>query len=238
MRFIVAGTAFILRTPKLWRFVIQPLVVGALTFVAVTAGAYWLIVPGLNARIDRFLHASAFLGGLVNVLTSGLYLGLLVLASGFLYLTIASFFSASLWGRLSLEVELKQTGRRIDAKLPASEVVKDSIVRGLFACAITLLSLCCGWTFFGMPAILFAGFLGLHDYTSAAYLRRGVTFPAQMGPVRNLPGRFSFLLGAGLLTLIPIVNVLMLPCLVAGGTLMVIESERARGSLSKTPDRS
>lgn len=44
-----------------------------------------------------------------------------------------------------------------------------------------------------------------------------------MAEVRKLKGRFSFLLGGGLLTLIPVVNVIMLPCLVAGGTLMVVD---------------
>jgi uncharacterized protein involved in cysteine biosynthesis len=226
MRFIFAGTALILRTPRLWRFIVQPLLSGALAFLLVSAGAYWLIVPGLNARIDHLLHATGYLSGVVAVLTTGLYLGLLILTSGFLYLTLAALFSASLWSRLSLEVELSTTGRRVETKLPVSAIVGDSVARGLFAIAVTLLSLCCGWTFFGLPAILMAGFLGLHDYTSAAYLRRGVTFPAQMSHVRGLPARFGFLLGGGLLTLIPVVNVIMLPCLVAGGTLMVVAGER------------
>ncbi|HTQ11030.1 MAG TPA: hypothetical protein VMI31_13225, partial [Fimbriimonadaceae bacterium] len=108
----------------------------------------------------------------------------------------------------------------------------DGVARGSFALAVTLLSLCCGWLFFGVPAVLFAGFLGLHDYTSAAYLRRGVTFPAQMSPVGKLEGRFSFAIAAGLLTLIPLVNVLMLPCLVAGGTLMVVDAEKPSGHVT------
>ena len=227
MRFILAGTALVFRTPRLWRFIIQPLLVGAIAFAAVTAGAYWLIVPRLNAQIDARLHASGAWANVVALVTSGLYIGLLILTSGFLYLTLVSFFSASLWEKLSLEVELMQTGQRIETKLPVSAIVGDAFARGPFAIAITLVSLCCGWVFFGVPALLFAGYLGLHDYTSAAYLRRGITFPGQMKPVRRLPGRFSFLLAGGLLTLVPVVNVLMLPCLVAGGTLMVVEGEEA-----------
>lgn len=222
MRFILDGTALILRTPRLWRFIVQPLLAGALAFVVVAAGAYWLIVPWLEARINSVASVHGILGGVVALATTGLYIVLVILTSGFLYLTLASFFSASLWEKLSFEIELMQTGNRIETKLPVPVIVKDSVARGLFAVGLTLVSLCCGWTFFGIPAILFAGYMGLHDYTSSAYLRRGVTFPAQMAEVRQLKGRFSFLLAGGLLTLIPVINVIMLPCLVAGGTLMVV----------------
>lgn len=141
MRFILDGTALILRTPRLWRYILQPLLAGALAFVAVTAGAYWLVVPGLNARIDHALHATGIWGGAVGFLTSGLYIGLLVLTSGFLYLTLASFFSAGLWEKLSFEIELMKTGNRIETKLPVPLIVKDSVARGMFAFAVTLLSL-------------------------------------------------------------------------------------------------
>ncbi|HVT13700.1 MAG TPA: EI24 domain-containing protein [Fimbriimonadaceae bacterium] len=231
MSYFLDGIALILRTPKLWRFVVQPLLTAAIAFLAVAAGAYWLIVPRLDAWIDARIHAWS---GLVALMTSGLYILLLALTSGFLYLTLASFFSASLWEKLSLEVEFVETGKRVEAKLPVSAVVKDSLLRGSFAVGVSLLSLCCGWTFLGIPAILFAGFLGLHDYTSSACLRRGITFPNQMAEVRTLRGRFSFLLAAGLLTLIPLVNVIMLPGLVAGGTLMVVRNQSSSPSSRKS----
>lgn len=226
MRFILEGTALVFRTPRLWRFILQPLLIAALAFVFVTAGAYWLIVPPLNARIGSMIHPGQALGDLLVFFTSGLYFGLVVLASGLLFLTFASFFSSAMWSGLSKEVERMTTGEAVDTKLTFSAIVGDSVSRGMFAIGVTLLSLCCGWTFFGLPAIFFAGYLGLHDYTSAAFLRRGVTFPEQISYTRHLPRRFGFLLSAGLLTLIPVVNVIMLPCLVAGGTLMVLAKER------------
>jgi uncharacterized protein involved in cysteine biosynthesis len=226
MRFILAGTRLVFNTPRLWRYIIQPLLVGAAAFIVVTAGAYWLIVPRLNTKLDKMLHTDGIWAGAMGWITSGLYIGLLIFTSGFLYLTLVSFFSSSLWEKLSLEVELMTTGQRVETKLPISVIVGDGFLRGSFTIGIAIACLCCGWIFFGIPGILLAGYVGLHDYTSAAYMRRGITFPAQMAPVGKLPARFSFLVGAGLLTLLPVVNVIMLPCLVAAGTLMVVESDK------------
>jgi uncharacterized protein involved in cysteine biosynthesis len=131
-----------------------------------------------------------------------------------------------LWEKLSLEVEFMTTGNRIETKLSTSKIVGDSVLRGSVALGVAMLSLCCGWTFFGIPAILLAGWMGLYDYTSSAYMRRGIVFADQPRQVRLLPGRFGFLVGSGLITLIPLLNVVMLPCLVAAGTLMVVEGEK------------
>lgn len=221
MRYIIAGTNLVFRTPRLWRYIVQPLLVGFVAFVAVAVGSYLLIVPALNREIVGRIGDYP----LISFLTSGLFVLLLVLTSGMLYLELVSFFSASLWEKLSLEVEVIATGNRIEANLPLGVIVGDSVARGLFAMAVVLASMCCGWWFFGIPTILFAGYLGLYDATSAALLRRGISFPSQGAYVRQLPSKFTFVIGAGLLALIPLLNVLMLPCLVAGGTLMVAERE-------------
>lgn len=229
MRFIWAGTSLVLSTPKLWRFIVQPLLVAILGFAGIAAFSYWLIVPRF---VELLRHPfGPRHSGVIDV-ASGLIANLLfaflfMIVSGSLYLLLASVFSSTLWGRLSLEVELLATGKRIEAKLPAGAVARDTVERGFHAFFITLLSICCGWALFGIPSILLAGYLGLHDYTSAAYLRRGVIFPQQRKLVMRLPRYGGFLALGGLLTLLPIVNVLMLPCLVAGGTLMVIGGESA-----------
>lgn len=225
MRHIVAGTSLVLKTPRLWKFIIQPFLVGVAAFIAVTVGSYFLIVPRLSAAIESRLHANEQVGQFVAWLTSGLYVALIILTSGMLYLAIVSFFSSMLWEKLSLEIELMQTGQRMETKMPVSKIISDSLIRGGVAIGVALLSLCCGWVFFGIPAVLMAGWMGLYDYTSSSYMRRGIVFVDQPSFVRRLPGRGGFLIGAGLITLLPLVNVLMLPCLVAGGTLMVIEGE-------------
>ena len=229
MRFIVAGTSLILRNPRLWRYILQPLLVGALAFAAVVVVSYVLVVPPLESMLAERLQDEQGFARFGQWLLNGLFAVLIILTSGMLYLAIVSFFSSMLWEKLSLEIEVMQTGRRVETKLPLGKIVSDSLIRGSVAIGIALLSLCCGWVFFGIPAILMAGWMGLYDYTSSAYMRRGVVFVDQPKFVRNLPGRGGFLIAGGLITLLPLVNVLMLPCLVAGGTLMVVESEAKLG---------
>ncbi len=209
----------VLTTPRLWRFIVQPMLVALGAFVSIAALVFWLVVPWVSQRVESVA------GSLLGWATFGLSTLVFVLSSGFLFLLLVSFFSSTMWEKLSLEVELIATGNRVESKLPISTIIADNVARGLLAVMLTAISLCCGWILFGIPAILMAGYLGLHDYTAAAYLRRGLTFGDQRERVFKLHGWVGFLLLAGVLTLLPVVNVLMLPCLVAGGTLMVAESD-------------
>lgn len=215
-----------LSTPRLWRFILQPLLVGAGAFLVVAIGSYLLVVPAVDGFVQRQFAAET--GAVLHWVASLAMIIFLGLISGVLYLTLVSFFSSMLWEKLSLEVEAGISGERIEAKLATSTIVGDSISRGLTACVIALLSLCCGWVFFGIPAVVLAGWLGLHDYTAPAMMRRGILFGEQRRRLRYVRGKWSFLLASGLITLLPFVNVLMLPCLVAAGTLLVMDSEKRR----------
>jgi hypothetical protein len=77
-----------------------------------------------------------------------------------------------------------------------------------------------GWLFFGIVGVVLAGWLGLLDYTSNAFARRGILIDRQFSSVRKLPGWGGFLVSAGVVALFPFLNVLLLPALVAGGTIL------------------
>lgn len=223
MRYIIRGASLVYGSPRLWKYIITPMLLGLLVLIAVGVASYWLIVPRIDTAItSRFSGSTA---NLLELLASLLFIVLFILTSGFLYLTIVSFLSSMLWENLSFEVEKQSTGREVSSKFSNRELLGDAIVRGLFALSFGLLSLCCGWPLAGIPGILIAGWIGLHDYTAAAYTRRGLLFSGQRERLRFLPVRFQFIVVGGLLTLLPFINVLMLPALVAGGTLMVIDSE-------------
>jgi uncharacterized protein involved in cysteine biosynthesis len=72
--------------------------------------------------------------------------------------------------------------------------------------------------------VLVAGWVGVLDYTSPAFLRYNRTVGEQWPVGTKMKGWFGFQIGAGLLSLLPFVNVLMLPALVAGGTSMAVRS--------------
>lgn len=139
-----------------------------------------------------------------------------------LYLGIAGILSSFLWEKLSVEIE------KLECSLPETStspgvggVVYDTAIRGALSLLIAILTLATGWLCFGAVGIFLAGFLGLLDYTSCAFARRGILIDRQFGHVRQLEGWRSFLVASGFVSLFPFVNVLMLPALVAGGTLLV-----------------
>jgi uncharacterized protein involved in cysteine biosynthesis len=203
-----------------------PWFIGLAAMAVALSLSYWLIVPRVDALIPASWNDTVVVP--LRFLISISFLLLFFLISGGLYLLLVSLFSSTMWEKLSFEVERNETGREISHQFRTSQLLGDGLARGCCALVVFFASLCCGSVLFGIPAIVFAGFLGLLDYTAAAFSRRGVLFFRQVGLIGDLPHRFSFLILSGLLTLIPLVNVLMLPALVAGGTLMVAESETLR----------
>lgn len=201
------------------------MLLGVLVLIAAMVGSYLLIVPRVDAAINAQLNGG--IAAFLNVLASLLFFVLFFLSSGFLYLTIVSFLSSMLWEKLSFEVEKERTGREVALKHTPSSAIADGLLRGFFALGFALVSMCCGWPLAGIPGVLLAGYVGLHDYTASAFSRRGMLLMDQRQHLRQLPSKGSFVVGAGLLTLFPFVNVLALPALVAAGTLMVIDSERS-----------
>src|SRR5690242_6231774 len=109
MRFILAGTRLVYGTPRLWRFIWKPFVLGALWFVTVAVATILLLAPLLAQAIKHPFGknppwAIAFAS---SVLTDFFVATLFVLISGSLYLLFVSFCSSTMWSRLSLEVELQ-----------------------------------------------------------------------------------------------------------------------------------
>jgi uncharacterized protein involved in cysteine biosynthesis len=89
-----------------------------------------------------------------------------------------------------------------------------------FAFGILLLALITGWMFLGAVGIVLVGWLGLHDFTAPASMRRGEPLWIQIRTVYQSKGWFGFLVCAGICASIPFVNIVLLPSLVAGGTLL------------------
>ncbi|MBC7809268.1 MAG: hypothetical protein H7145_24300, partial [Akkermansiaceae bacterium] len=92
-----------------------------------------------------------------------------------------------------------------------------------------------GFVFGPIPGILAASIIGLLDYTSPIFARRGKTLGPQW---RELFGALNvrtvtFALAAGFVSLIPVVGVLMLPGMIAGGTLLILGRDKT--GVSKPP---
>ncbi len=228
------GILLVARTPRLWPMCFLPLLGGLLAYVALGLIGGLLLVPRLPGwfRVEQ--------GGrewwAVQILGSLAFIVLWLFLFSFVFVLIAGMFSGLIWDRLSLAVEEIAGGHPATVSLGCGTLgcgtlAADSgarlLMNGSLGLAALVLSLFLG----PIPGVLTASLVGLLDYTSPAYLRRGLTLGPQMSRVLRRLDRptLTFALVAGLLSLVPLVGVLLMPGLVAGGTLLVRQQEESVG---------
>jgi uncharacterized protein involved in cysteine biosynthesis len=148
-----------------------------------------------------------------------------IFLAGPIYVSIVAGMSSLLWDGLSIAVEQRLVGEAARQELPRSVVVGDSLSRTALSIGVSLLGCCCAWLLPVVGLVLLAGWISLLDFTACAYVRRGVTLGPQLGQVFRLREWPSFMLTTGVLTLLPLVNVFLLPIMVAGGTVMVVRGK-------------
>lgn len=221
MQHILSGARLLLRNRSLWGYVAKPFLHTALVFVGVLIGSYFLFSP----FIARLMEWFGLPPDQSTVLSAIVFAVLFFLISGVLFVALAGMLSSLMWEKLSFEVEELALGTAPAGTLDKKAQLSDSMSRLAFSLFLAVLGVCCGSFSGGILAVLIAGYLALHDYTAPAFFRRGVLFPQQRSLVFKLRDCWTFALGAGLISLFPFVNVLFMPALVAGGTLMVAKSQ-------------
>jgi len=220
MQFIVQGIGLVFGNRKFWPYIWRPMMISAAVLLAIIALGYWLVVPAG----DRFMTArgmdSWFTGGLLRLGYAVIWWFL----AGVVFVSIGGLLSSFLWEELSLKVEQEVNPEAPSEKLTGKEILVDAASRGIFAIGIFFGTCACFW--FPIGAVVLAAWLCLYDYTASAYIRRKTLFPTQFRKAFGVRGSATFALSAGILTLVPFLNVIALPGLVAGGTLMLAEHER------------
>jgi CysZ protein len=202
------GIGLILTRPRLWPLCLAP------TGVAVAVywlAAWWLLAhppAGLEEGWQRFLFTLIVLVGLA-----------------LLSVVVFSAFIGVIFDPLSCEIE-----REVDGVAPPpcpqtwSELMADSLRRLGFNTLLGLLAFVLGFLpVVGLiAAVVLTGIIGVLDYTSVAYLRRGKTFSLQRHELLKKPDRPTLLFGAlvGLAALVPGLGLLLAPGFIAGGTLL------------------
>jgi uncharacterized protein involved in cysteine biosynthesis len=196
-----------------------------------------LLVPRLEAWLSALPNSGMYL---IAIEIVALLLWLVLFP--FLFVLLGGVLFGLVFEPLSRAAEEIVLGRDAVNKIPlALPLTKGQLFRDTAARLALNATLGFGAVLFGfvlgpIPGVLAAATIGLLDYTSPAYLRRGVTLQAQSRRLffrrPNAP-TLTFALVAGLLSLIPVVGVLLMPGLVAGGTILVLrrESETARPAL-------
>lgn len=233
MRHILEGIALVFRERKLWPFIWKPMLLAAAVYIAIVVVGAAAIVPVFESVLGRFgmdppdaSREQSIMAGIAYV-----FYGLMLwFFSGILFLAISSIFSSFIWEKLSSEVDEHFGFPSEIAKHRLGTLALDSAVRLAISMFVMIGSLLTGWACLGIIGVIWAGWLGLHDYTCASYMRAGKPLWVQIRDVYRLNGWLSFQLVSGLLTLVPFLNVLLLPGLVAGGTLMYSRSQDANPS--------
>lgn len=212
------------RDKSLWRYSWRPLLLSAFVYLAIAILGFALFIPYVSGTIEaaaaqgegfaRFVREAA------GFLATILYLIVLWVFSGMIYIMISSLFSAFLWDRLCAEVEEKLGIFDKPVQVGCGTLLADSLIRFLVAGLIAVFGFATGWMCMGITAILSTGWMCLLDYTAPAYLRRGKPFWEQHREVYKLKGWPFFVVCTGLLTLLPFVNLVLLPAMVAGGTML------------------
>jgi uncharacterized protein involved in cysteine biosynthesis len=229
MQFIAEGIRMVYGDRRYWRYILVPWIWSTLIFAAVVVVGYFALVPFIQGQIDATIgqnsSGSSFLHGLVALA----YAVIWFFIAGFVFLTITAITSSFLWEDLSRKVEESITNSPAPkSTLSNGRIALDSMSRGLFAILIAVLSLVCGWVIPIAGPVLLAGWVGLLDYTSPTFLRYDRTVGEQWPAVARMKGWFGFQIGAGLISLVPFLNVFLLPGLVAGGTCMAVRSRAVR----------
>lgn len=211
---------------RLWQFVWKPLAQAvAIYLILVVAGLF--VVPWFSQKIAQSfsLVQPGFLQSAVPFLSLIAYVLFVWFFSGVLLITATTMLSAMGWDKLSQEVELQAGVTPPRPKVPISVIALDASIRFGFAFLFLFFSLVLGWVCFGIAGVLLAGWLALHDFSAPACLRRGEPAWKQTKSLLAKKQWFGFVIGAGIITLIPVVNVLALAPLVAGGTLLRIQDD-------------
>jgi CysZ protein len=226
MKEILAGIRLLAKTPRLWPLALGPLLGAFLLYVVLgVVGGLWLV-----PLLEEWLGEWAIVGKLPALLAW------LVLFP-YIFLVLASAFTGIAFEPLAREVEKSKTGT-MPAAIPLTRLqsLGDSAARllvnltlGGVAFIIGLVLLPFGLGPFGpVLSVCAASVIGLLDYTSVGYLRRGKTLGAQWKHLRTHLGLdvLSFALVAGLLSLVPFLGVLLMPSLIAGGTLLALKKQQ------------
>jgi CysZ protein len=220
MRYLGEALVLFRRHPRLWTYVAGPLVWTLGLFLAVLVIGYFIFVPPI-----AHLLTSLGLGDSASSLGTVVYLIVWFFLSGIFYLAALSFLSSLLWDRLSEEVEIAAFGGAPQFRHRKTTTVADSVRRLIFSLALAFVAFFVGFIIPVVGPLLIAGYVATLDVTASAFARRGFLLKAQRKRFFQLKGWPVFLLIAGVFTLLPFVNAILLPILVAAGTLMVARSK-------------
>jgi CysZ protein len=222
------GIVLVLRSPRLWPYALGPLLGVITVYIVLGIGGGILLLPRLAEWLGRLPG-----GGFWTIFGEAAAVILYVLLFPFVFILLGGIFFGFVFEPLSLAVErlVAEPGETVPSvRLGFAPLFGDTVRRLFVNAGLGLTAFVVGLflgPFAPVPGVLAASVIGILDYPSPAYLRRGHTLRPQARRLFRPLDRDTALFGliAGLLTLVPILGVLLMPGLIAGGTLLARRRE-------------
>jgi CysZ protein len=224
------AAAVLARAPRLWRYVLIPMLVNLLVGVTLYAGLLFAGLRAIDGLVAGLPAWAAALGALLRLL---LILGLLI-ATGFVLVRFGVVLGSPWYTKLSAELELLRGGQPLPEQGAGLSTALRDLGRALaFELRKLLLVVLIGGLLLLLNLIPLAGQLlatagwialgatiTCLDFFDYPLERRLLSFRAKLGVIRrSLPASAGFGLVCLALVSIPFVNLLSIPLCVAAGTL-------------------
>lgn len=239
--------AVIWQTPKLWGYVLVPLLVNLLAGIALYVGLLFPSLKGIEAlmvnwsirfdalisRLPAWLSFLGFFDNGLAWLVRGLLVALLLLIIGFLLVQFGVVLGAPWYGQLSEQLELLRIGQLPEVEMKLGSVLTEvgraiayelRKLQFLISLGLPLFLVNfvpgVGSIVAGVGGVALGATLVALDFLSAPLDRRRLNFRDKLATFReSLPASASFGLVCLGLVSIPLLNLLAIPLCMAAGTL-------------------
>lgn len=222
------GIALILRTPRLWGVCFKPFILALFVYFAFGIAAGMLLLPHLTNWLQTLPGGNG-----LATLAGGAAIILWIVLFPFLFVLFGGIFFGFAFEAVAEAVEATVMGGELPPrhKFSFGAALGDTLLRLFLSLSLGLAAFLLSFPLGPLPGIVVAGIIGLLDYTAPAFLRRGKMLRPQVRRLFGPPDlrTLSFALAVALLSLIPFLGVLLLPGLIAGGTLLTMEKEKLSG---------
>ena len=237
---LIAGIAYPFRalrliagTPRMWRFVLVPILVNVLVGATLYAG---LLLGGFRA-IDGAVAALPAWAAAFGALLRVLLVVLLLIGTGFVLVRFGVVLGAPWYARMSEQIEQMQRGTLPEAGSGLAMALRDlgralgfELKKLLLVLAVGALLLLLnlipvvGQVLATAGSIVLGATIACLDFLDYPLERRQLGFRQKLGAIRrHLPATGGFGLVALGLVSIPLLNLLAIPICVAAGTLLFCE---------------
>lgn len=229
----IRGLGLILTNWRLFRLSLLPLLVNTVVFMIFLL-SFNYIAYEISTRVFEE-STQAWYWAALSMLIGGALFVVSIIVVMFAFVAVGLIIAAPFSDMLSAAVEEKLTGKVMESPMSLwglvkfttkNESKKMSVIL-LIQAALALVNLFpgAGQAIFAVTSPIFLALVVAFEFTGYSLDRRGFSFHRKRRYITSRLGlSLGFGLAVGITLVIPLINFLLLPLAVAGGTMMVVEN--------------